>query len=56
MTTLTRLVAGLRGAATQRLWNTLADLLDDEQRRGLGLLLQVPDGARVSDLDRLKCW
>jgi hypothetical protein len=51
---LARLVARIRDAATQRLWDTLAALLTPVQRRQLELLLEVPDGARVSDLDRLR--
>jgi hypothetical protein len=47
----------LPGAATRprgRLWDTLAALLAPVQRRRLELLLEVPAGARVSDLDRLR--
>ncbi len=52
VSTLTRLVAQVRDAATARLWDTLSALATQEQRRTLGLLLVVPAGARVSDLER----
>ena len=54
VTTLVRLVASRREAANQRLWDTLHDLLDDEQRTALDGLLEVPDGNRNSHLDRLR--
>jgi TnpA family transposase len=53
-TTLTRLVAQVRDAALQRLWDTLSALLTPTQARLLEDLLDVPDGARVSDLERLR--
>lgn len=51
-TTLARVVARVRDQATQRLWETLYDLLTDRQRRVLELALEVPEGASFSDLDR----
>ena len=44
VTTLARLVARVRDAATQRLWDTLAALLTPDQRRLLELLLEIPEG------------
>lgn len=38
---VTRLVAARREAANRRLWETLCDLLDDEQRAALDGLLEV---------------
>ncbi|MGW3473635.1 Tn3 family transposase [Saccharopolyspora sp. NPDC000995] len=54
VTTLVRLVASRREAANQRLWETLHRLLDDEQRSTLDELLEVPDGQRSSQLDKLR--
>lgn len=54
VTTLARLVAALREAANQRLWDTLCGLLSTGQRAVLDSLLTVPPGARVSELDRLR--
>ncbi|MEU3170240.1 DUF4158 domain-containing protein [Streptosporangium sp. NPDC006930] len=54
MTTLTKLVGHVREEATQRLWESLCELLSTEQRRMLDLLLEVPDGARISELERLR--
>ncbi|MET7503281.1 Tn3 family transposase [Streptomyces microflavus] len=54
VTTLTRLVASVREAANQRLWDTLYGLLNTGQRAVLDSLLSVPPGARVSELDRLR--
>ncbi|SNT47897.1 Tn3 transposase DDE domain-containing protein [Streptosporangium subroseum] len=51
---LARLVAREREKATTRLWNTLHGLLNDEQRRVLAELLDVPAGARISRLERLR--
>ena len=42
----------MRDEAAGRLWETLYGLLDDRQRRALDQLLEVPDGARYSKLDR----
>jgi hypothetical protein len=52
VTTLARLVARVREEANQRLWDTLAGLPTAQQRRRLADLLEVPAGARVSDLER----
>lgn len=54
LTTLRRLVGGVRDAAMQRLWDVLAALVTREQARRLERLLIVPDGSRVSDLERLR--
>jgi hypothetical protein len=54
VTTLVRPVASRRDAATQRLWETLQQLLDDEQRGALDGLLEVPEGHRNSQLDKLR--
>ncbi|MER5322946.1 DUF4158 domain-containing protein [Streptosporangium roseum] len=51
---LARLVAREREKATNRLWDTLHDLLNDEQRRVLAELVDVPAGARISTLERLR--
>jgi hypothetical protein len=48
------LVARVRDEATQRLWETLSGLLGVEQRIMLDALLEVPDGARTSEWDRLR--
>lgn len=52
VTTLARLVAQVRDESTQRLWNTLFRRLTAKQREMLERLLEVPDGARCSDLER----
>ncbi|GGT49375.1 Tn3 family transposase [Streptomyces atratus] len=54
VTTLTRLVASVREAANQRLWDTLYGMLSVGQRAVLDSLLTVPPGERVSELDRLR--
>lgn len=53
-TTLTRLVAAERDAATTRLWTAMAGLLTVEQTRALEGLLVVPDGGRSSVLEELR--
>ncbi|MDP8901137.1 MAG: DUF4158 domain-containing protein [Actinomycetota bacterium] len=53
-TTLARLVARVRNEALQRLWETLAALVTAQQARQLEVLLEVPDGSRSSDLERLR--
>ncbi|MFF8653793.1 Tn3 family transposase [Streptomyces huasconensis] len=54
VTTLTRLVASVREAANQRLWDSLYGMLGVGQRAVLDSLLTVPPGERVSELDRLR--
>ena len=44
---LARLVAREREKATTRLWDTLHGLLDDEQRRVLATLVEVPAAPRL---------
>ncbi len=53
-TTLRRLVGHIRDAATQRLWDALSSQLTPSQAAGLESLLSVPDGARISALERLR--
>jgi TnpA family transposase len=50
--TLSRLIAGLRERAANRLWRRLAALPTVEQKARLETLLEVPEGARVSRFDR----
>jgi hypothetical protein len=45
-------VARERDAATQRLWDSLYAALTAAQRAALDALLEVPPGARVSELER----
>ena len=52
VTTLARLVTNVREETTQRLWKMLESLLTAGQRQVLDQLLEVPPGARVSDLER----
>ena len=52
VTTLARLVAQVRDESTQRLWDTLSQGLTAKQREMLERLVEVPDGARSSDLER----
>ncbi|MEV6332663.1 Tn3 family transposase [Streptomyces sp. NPDC051909] len=54
VTTLARLVASVREAANQRLWDTLHGMLTPGQRAVLDDLLTVSAGQRVSELDRLR--
>jgi len=49
---LARLVARVRDDTTHRLWAELEGLLTPAQRRVLDRLLEVPQGKRVSDLER----
>ncbi|CAG6393618.1 hypothetical protein SCOCK_210058 [Actinacidiphila cocklensis] len=51
---LARLVASVREAANQRLWDSLYGMLSTGQRAVLDSLLTVPPGERVSELDRLR--
>src|SRR5271165_2517139 len=52
VTTLARLVARERDAATGRLWESLYAATADQQRAALDALLVVPPGGRVSELER----
>ncbi len=54
VTTLARLVARERDVATLRTWTELAQSASGGQARPLCGLLVVPDGARRSELDRLR--
>jgi len=54
VSTLARLVARVRDAAMARLWDTLAAPLTAAQASALELLLEIPDGARTSELERLR--
>jgi TnpA family transposase len=54
MSRLVRLVARVRDAATQRLWDVLAAMLTPAQARMLERLLEVPQGASTSGLERLR--
>lgn len=51
---LERLVGHVRDTTTQRLYDVLAALPTPVQTQGLMALLDVPAGARVSDLERLR--
>ncbi|WP_226874532.1 DUF4158 domain-containing protein [Microbispora sitophila] len=52
VTTLTRLIARVRDEATERLHDTLYGILSPRQQAILARLLEVPEGARASDLER----
>ncbi|WP_326969038.1 Tn3 family transposase [Arthrobacter sp. CG_A4] len=54
VTILARLIARVRDEAMQRLWDVMASMLTTEQARLVERLLEVPEGARVSDLERLR--
>jgi hypothetical protein len=54
VSTLTRLVARVRDSGLARLWDTLAASLTAVQAQALERLLEVPDGARASELERLR--
>ncbi|MFC5268097.1 DUF4158 domain-containing protein [Kribbella qitaiheensis] len=51
VTTLTELVASVRKAAEERLYDTLAAAVTAEQTRALEAVLEVPEGLRRSRLD-----
>lgn len=52
VTTLARIVARGRAESDQRLWDLLAGVPSAPQRRMLQSQLEIPQGARVSDLER----
>ncbi|MGB0092724.1 MAG: DUF4158 domain-containing protein [Solirubrobacteraceae bacterium] len=54
VTTLARSVARARADGDRRLWETLAALPTAAQELVLESVLEVPDGSRVSDLERLR--
>lgn len=54
VTTLTRLIARVCDRAEERLWRDLARQPNASQRANLDALLQVPEGAHVSPLERLR--
>ncbi|MDQ6838099.1 MAG: hypothetical protein M3137_07165 [Actinomycetota bacterium] len=43
-----------RATCSERLWSVLYELTGDQLRRRLDGLLVVPEGGRVSELDRLR--
>jgi TnpA family transposase len=53
VTVLARLISRVRDRVADRLWQTLADKVDLEQRSKLEALLVVPEGRHLSGLDRL---
>jgi TnpA family transposase len=54
VTTMTRLVARIRERTASHLWRRLCALPSAEQQDRLEALLQIPEGARYSHLDRLR--
>ncbi len=48
------MVARVRERVATRLWSRLARQFDDDHRRRLDALLEVPDGARTSRLEQLR--
>ncbi len=55
VTVLARVVAQVRDRVSARLWRVLTAAPDTRQRERLEALLVVPEGARQSHLDRLRC-
>lgn len=54
ITTLTRLVAEVRASESTALYRTLNEAVPDDLRQSMRDLLKVPDGKRVSELERLR--
>ncbi len=54
VSTLAREVASVRDRVSQRLWATIARAPDSSRRERLLGLLAVPEGSRLSELDRLR--
>jgi hypothetical protein len=54
VTTLARLVSEVRAAAADKLWSSLYELAGAKMRRRLDALLVVPEGSRLSELERLR--
>ncbi|MEU3991737.1 Tn3 family transposase [Streptomyces platensis] len=54
ITTLTRLVAEVRASENTALYRTLDEAVPEELRQTMCDLLKVPDGRRVSELERLR--
>lgn len=54
LTTLTRLVAAVRSAENARLYRVLHEAAPAQLRAGMVALLGVPEGRRVSELERLR--
>src|SRR6266542_77695 len=54
VTVLTRLIARVRDRVAARLWRSLAQLPTPKQQKRLETLLTVPNGSRLSTLDRLR--
>ncbi|MBI3605209.1 MAG: DUF4158 domain-containing protein [Nitrospirae bacterium] len=54
VTVLKKLIARIRDRASARLWCYLAKLPSLEQRSCLDALLIIPEGSRISSLDRLR--
>ncbi|GAA3801961.1 hypothetical protein GCM10022226_22230 [Sphaerisporangium flaviroseum] len=54
ITTLTRLISEVRGRENARLYRTLAERTGPQLRSALAGLLQVPEGGRASELERLR--
>jgi hypothetical protein len=54
VTTLVRLIAAARADGDTRLWEVLAAVVSELERASLDGLLEVPQGARMSGLERLR--